>query len=141
MRQGAKSAHPAFVQGGARNSVDSMLNAYAGENPKIVDRLAKDIRDNPRTVGGLAGGWGEPAYHNAFYPTPFSKQIGLDAAKSSKLDDVVSLLRRNKPTVHKKWNQNVAILSGDAMMIKAYEHLYNYDAIVFKQIFEGRMGR
>jgi len=30
-------------------------------------------------------------------------------------------LRRNRATVHKKWNDNIAILSGDAMMIKAYQ--------------------
>jgi geranylgeranyl diphosphate synthase type II len=30
-------------------------------------------------------------------------------------------LRRNQPTVHKKWDANTAILSGDAMLIKAYE--------------------
>lgn len=32
-------------------------------------------------------------------------------------------LRRNKPSVHAKWNTNIALLSGDAMMIKAYECL------------------
>ncbi len=37
-------------------------------------------------------------------------------------DDIMdnSPIRRNKETVHKKWDQNTAILSGDAMMIKAY---------------------
>ena len=30
-------------------------------------------------------------------------------------------VRRNRSTVHKKWNDNIAILSGDAMMIKAYQ--------------------
>jgi geranylgeranyl diphosphate synthase type II len=29
--------------------------------------------------------------------------------------------RRNKPAVHKKWNTNTAILSGDAMLIMAYQ--------------------
>ncbi|MDR1918813.1 MAG: polyprenyl synthetase family protein [Tannerellaceae bacterium] len=29
--------------------------------------------------------------------------------------------RRNKPTVHKRWNENTAILSGDAMLIAAYQ--------------------
>ncbi|MDR1331894.1 MAG: polyprenyl synthetase family protein [Tannerella sp.] len=29
-------------------------------------------------------------------------------------------IRRNRPTVHKKWNRNTAILSGDAMLISAY---------------------
>ena len=53
-------------------------------------------------------------------------------------DDVMdnSSLRRNKATVHKKWNTNIAILSGDTMMIKAYEHLSNYEAETFKSIFE-----
>jgi geranylgeranyl diphosphate synthase type II len=32
-------------------------------------------------------------------------------------------LRRSKPSVHIKWNTNIALLSGDAMMIKAYEYL------------------
>src|SRR5574344_1515368 len=31
--------------------------------------------------------------------------------------------RRNKPTVHKVWNENTAILSGDAMMGMAYQQI------------------
>jgi len=40
-------------------------------------------------------------------------------------DDIMdqSVLRRNRPAVHIKWNQNIAILSGDTMLIKAYEIL------------------
>ncbi|PVX52341.1 geranylgeranyl diphosphate synthase type II [Balneicella halophila] len=40
-------------------------------------------------------------------------------------DDVMDNadIRRNQPTVHKKWNENVAILSGDAMSIKAYQYI------------------
>jgi geranylgeranyl diphosphate synthase type II len=30
-------------------------------------------------------------------------------------------LRRGKPTVHEKWNRDVAILSGDVMLVAAYE--------------------
>jgi geranylgeranyl diphosphate synthase type II len=38
-------------------------------------------------------------------------------------DDIMdrSSLRRGRPTVHVKWDENTAILSGDAMMIYAYE--------------------
>ena len=32
-------------------------------------------------------------------------------------------MRRGKPTVHKRWNENTAILSGDAMIILAYQFL------------------
>ena len=40
-------------------------------------------------------------------------------------DDVMDCadVRRGRPTVHRKWDTNTAILSGDAMMIKAYEQL------------------
>jgi len=40
-------------------------------------------------------------------------------------DDIMDKapLRRGKPTVYKKWNTNVAILSGDVMMVQAYQLL------------------
>jgi geranylgeranyl diphosphate synthase, type II len=40
-------------------------------------------------------------------------------------DDIMdnAPLRRGKETVHEKWNPNVAILSGDVMLVKAYEYL------------------
>lgn len=38
-------------------------------------------------------------------------------------DDIMdnAPLRRSQPTVHEKWNRNIAILSGDAMLVKAYQ--------------------
>lgn len=36
-------------------------------------------------------------------------------------------MRRNKPTVHKKWNPNTAILSGDAMLIASYKLIETTD--------------
>lgn len=40
-------------------------------------------------------------------------------------DDIMDKapLRRNKSTVHEKWNENIAILSGDAMLVIAYREL------------------
>ena len=40
-------------------------------------------------------------------------------------DDIMdeSPLRRGQPTVHEKWDRNTAILSGDLMLIQAYDHL------------------
>ncbi|MBN2348228.1 MAG: polyprenyl synthetase family protein [Bacteroidales bacterium] len=42
-------------------------------------------------------------------------------------DDIMdnAAIRRSQPTVHIKWNPNVAILSGDAMLIKAFEYIAN----------------
>ena len=44
-------------------------------------------------------------------------------------DDIMdnASLRRNQPTVHAKWDTNTAILSGDAMFIKAYEYILKYE--------------
>ena len=40
-------------------------------------------------------------------------------------DDIMdrSPIRRGQPTVHKKWDVNTGILSGDLMLIQAYQHL------------------
>lgn len=40
-------------------------------------------------------------------------------------DDIMddAPLRRGQPTVHAKWNVNTAILSGDAMLVKAYQSM------------------
>ncbi|SDC60377.1 geranylgeranyl diphosphate synthase, type II [Algoriphagus faecimaris] len=44
-------------------------------------------------------------------------------------DDIMdeAPLRRGKATVHEKWNSNVAILSGDVMLIRAYDLLLKSD--------------
>jgi geranylgeranyl diphosphate synthase type II len=53
-------------------------------------------------------------------------------------DDIMDKaeLRRNKPTVHKKWNESVAILSGDAMMIESYQLLFSYPADTLTKIID-----
>lgn len=42
--------------------------------------------------------------------------------------------RRNKPTVHKVWNANTAILSGDAMLIAAYRLIGETESKSLKEI-------
>lgn len=58
---------------------------------------------------------------------PASKAIEYFHNFSLMHDDIMDQapLRRGKPTVHQKWNENVAILSGDALLVKAYEELAN----------------
>jgi geranylgeranyl diphosphate synthase type II len=53
-------------------------------------------------------------------------------------DDIMDKapLRRGKPTVHQKWNENTAILSGDVMLIKAYELLINVQDASLRNVIE-----
>ena len=46
-------------------------------------------------------------------------------------------MRRGKPTVHKKWDENTAILSGDAMLILFFSV---YDAGVSGRIYTSGYG-
>lgn len=51
-------------------------------------------------------------------------------------DDIMddAPLRRGKETVHEKWNINTGILSGDAMLILAYQYFEQYEPIVFRDL-------
>lgn len=51
-------------------------------------------------------------------------------------DDIMddAPLRRGNQTVHEKWNINTGILSGDAMLILAYQYFENYPAEVFQKL-------
>lgn len=53
-------------------------------------------------------------------------------------DDIMdnAPIRRGNPTVHEKWNSNVAILSGDVMMIKAYQLLAKVDPNSLKEVLD-----
>ncbi|MGF1670670.1 MAG: polyprenyl synthetase family protein [Balneolaceae bacterium] len=51
-------------------------------------------------------------------------------------DDIMdnAPIRRGNKTVHEKWNKNVAILSGDTMLFKAYDYLIQVDKELVQKI-------
>jgi geranylgeranyl diphosphate synthase type II len=53
-------------------------------------------------------------------------------------DDIMdnAPLRRGKVTVHEKWNPNVAILSGDVMLVEAYKLIMQVDTPILRQVLE-----
>jgi len=53
-------------------------------------------------------------------------------------DDIMddAPLRRGSPTVHEKWNNDVAILSGDVMMIHSYQLLAKVASDILKQVLD-----
>lgn len=66
--------------------------------------------------------------------------IGLEIFHNFTLlhDDIMDHadIRRGNPTVHKKWNENTAILSGDAMFIKAYDYFLDCESPNFREILK-----
>ncbi len=77
-----------------------------------------------------------------FFGTDFKK--GIHAALAVELfhnfslihDDIMdnAPLRRGKITVHEKWDVNTGILSGDAMLILAYQFFENYEPKKFQEL-------
>ena len=69
---------------------------------------------------------------------------GMEAALSIEMfhnftlihDDIMDSadLRRGKETVHKKWDLNTGILSGDALMIQSNQRLEYYEGKTFKEL-------
>ncbi len=51
-------------------------------------------------------------------------------------DDIMddAPLRRGNETVHEKWNVNTGILSGDAMLILAYQYFEDYEPSIFRDL-------
>lgn len=72
------------------------------------------------------------------FQSALNAAIGLEIFHNFTLlhDDIMdhSSMRRNKPTVHIKWNSNTAILSGDAMMIKASQLMLEVPSKVLKEV-------
>ena len=72
------------------------------------------------------------------------KERALDAALAIEVfhnftllhDDIMdeAPLRRGKPAVHQKWDVNTGILSGDAMLIYAYQLMESYPESIFKSL-------
>jgi len=66
--------------------------------------------------------------------------IGIEVFHNFTLlhDDVMdnAPIRRNKATVHEKWDSNVAILSGDAMSIKAYQFIVSCENQYLSSVLE-----
>ena len=77
-----------------------------------------------------------------FFGTDYKKAV--DAAIAVELfhnfslihDDIMdnAPLRRGKETVHEKWDINTGILSGDAMLILAYQLFENYEPTLFRDL-------
>lgn len=74
------------------------------------------------------------------YSKAIPAAIGIELFHNFTLlhDDIMdnAPMRRNHDTVHVKWNANTAILSGDAMMIKALQAVAKIDSPRFKEVLD-----
>jgi geranylgeranyl diphosphate synthase type II len=75
---------------------------------------------------------------NTPYTTALPAAMAVEVFHNFSLvhDDIMddAPLRRGQETVHEKWDLNTGILSGDAMLILAYQYFEQYEPIVFRNL-------
>jgi len=75
---------------------------------------------------------------NGDYKTALNAALSIEVFHNFSLvhDDIMddAPLRRGKQTVHEKWDTNTGILSGDAMLIMAYQLFEDYPSNIFQAL-------
>ncbi|TLX77133.1 polyprenyl synthetase family protein [Labilibacter sediminis] len=97
---------------------------FTGEPKNLYEPIAYTLNMGGKRIRPVLCLMGAQLFNGnideAIYPA-----LGLEVFHNFTLlhDDIMDNadVRRNMPTVHKKWNENAAILSGDAMFVKAYQ--------------------
>lgn len=124
------------------NGFSSHLNAYTSQ---LLSYQPKELYEPEIYILNLSGKRVRPILALVACDL-FDKdfKLALNAATTVELfhnfslihDDILDAapLRRGQPTVHMKWTTNIAILSGDVMLVKAFKLLENYPAEQFKQL-------
>lgn len=114
-------------------------------NERTVEREPKNLYEPMQYILQLGGKRLRPVLtliSTELFGTSYKK--ALDAALAIEIfhnfslvhDDIMDAapLRRGKETVHEKWDINTGILSGDAMLINAYQLFENYEGDTFKEL-------
>jgi len=114
-------------------------------NEKIVTREPVNLYEPMTYILNLGGKRLRPVLvlmtaeiFDAPYKNALDAALAIEVFHNFSLvhDDIMDAapLRRGQETVHEKWDLNTGILSGDAMLINAYQLFENYEGSVFKEL-------
>ena len=121
--------------------IQEKVNAYIASLP--YERKPKSLYDPIEEVLAAGGQRIRPSFvlmaYNLFHDDvdrilPVATALETYHNYTLLHDDLMDKadMRRGRPTVHKKWDDNTAILSGDTMLVLAYEHLAKCDTKYLK---------
>jgi geranylgeranyl diphosphate synthase, type II len=109
-----------------------------GKEPKeLYDPIHYILESGGKRLRPLLTIWGNFLFSDDIEKS-IKPAIGIEAFHNFTLmhDDIMdnAPMRRGKPSVHTKWNSNIAILSGDVMLVKSYDFLLNVDGKILKEV-------
>lgn len=124
-----------------QNRIDQELKDFSeslgGGPEELYDPIAYTLSLGGKRMRPLLVLLGCDLFGNAIEPA-INPALAVEIFHNFTLlhDDIMdeAPLRRNQPTVHRKWNNNTAILSGDAMMVKAYQLISQYEGSKLSQV-------
>ncbi|MGA9637479.1 polyprenyl synthetase family protein [Flavobacterium sp.] len=112
---------------------------------QTIDKEPKNLYEPISYILGLGGKRMRPVLtlmsaevFNTNYQKALPAAMAVEVFHNFSLvhDDIMddAPLRRGNITVHEKWNINTAILSGDAMLILAYQYFEQYEPVIFRDL-------
>jgi geranylgeranyl diphosphate synthase type II len=121
---------------------DFFVSYLEAQNPS---KEPKNLYDPINYILGLGGKRMRPVLtlltaeiFNSDYKKALPASMAVEVFHNFSLvhDDIMddAPLRRGKETVHEKWDINTGILSGDAMLILAYQYFEQYDPSTFREL-------
>ncbi len=128
------------------NLVTKYQDAFLGHLKTVASNKQPDSLYDPiRYIMSLGGKRLRPVltliscdFFDHDYKEAMNAAIAIEVFHNFSLihDDIMdeAPLRRGNQTVHTKWNLNTGILSGDAMLILAYQYFEHYPPEVFRKL-------
>ena len=112
---------------------------YVGEPYSLYEPIVYMLEDGGKRLRPLLAMMSYSLYREDVEKA-LKSAIGIEIFHNYTLlhDDVMddAALRRGRPTVHKKWNRNVAILSGDAAAVTAYKHIEHCENQYLRRVID-----
>ena len=108
-----------------------------GEAPtKLYDPMHYIMQLGGKRLRPILSLMGAQIYGDPTKAMPQAMAIELFHNFSLIHDDIMDAapLRRGKATVHIKWDENVGILSGDGMLVKAYQYIAQCDPEILPEV-------
>ncbi|WP_345226928.1 polyprenyl synthetase family protein [Hymenobacter koreensis] len=112
-----------------------------GETPEeLYEPIRYSMRMGGKRIRPLLTLLGAQLFTDNWQPLALKPALAVEVFHNFTLlhDDIMDQapLRRGQPTVHTKWNPNVAILSGDVMLVRAYELLFDIEPTLLREMLQ-----
>jgi geranylgeranyl diphosphate synthase type II len=114
----------AFLEKRIQQEIESYCKKFPLSPPELYDPIKYTISNGGKRIRPVITLLASDLFSDNIEKV-IPAAIGIELFHNFTLvhDDLMdnAPVRRNNPTVHEKWNKNIAILSGDVMLVKAYQ--------------------